>query len=88
MINKVFFFKTHLVALQIYPVISVILSTFFVGFVTIRRIRSRRSSLRLLLNIALEYATCNARENYEGSELNGTYQIRVCANDVNILREH
>jgi hypothetical protein len=44
--------------------------------------------MRLLLNIALEYATCNARENYEGSELNGTYQIRVCTSDVNILREH
>ena len=73
---KVFFFKTHLVVLQIYPVVSVFISTFYVDFVTIRKIRSRRSLLRLLLNTALEYATCNARENYEGSELNGTYQIR------------
>jgi hypothetical protein len=66
----------------------VTISNSYVGFVTIRRIRSRRSLLRLLLNIALEYTTCNAGENYEESELNGTRQIRVCANDVNLLREH
>jgi hypothetical protein len=89
---KVFFLfcfvlKTLLVVLQICPVIIAIISTFYVDFFTIRRIRSRRSLLRLLLNIAAEYATCNARENYEGSELNGTYQIRMCANDVNLLRE-
>jgi hypothetical protein len=39
------------------------------------------------LNIAVEYAISKTGENYEGSELNGTYQTRVYANDVNLLRE-
>jgi len=66
------------------PVLSVFISTFYVDFVTIRKIRSRRSLLQLFLDTDLEYATCNAGENYEGSELNGAYQIRLCANDVNL----
>jgi hypothetical protein len=83
-----FVLKTRLVVLQIYHVNSVTVKTFCVGFVTIRRIKTRRCLLRFLFNIDVEYATCNARVNYEGSELYGTYQIRMCANDVNLLREH
>jgi len=71
-----------------YPAISVFVSTSYADFITIRRIRSKWSLLRLFLDIALEYATCNGRENCEGSELNGTYQIRVCANYVNLKEEH
>jgi hypothetical protein len=42
---------------------------------------------QLLCNSALQYTTRKVQENCKELEMNGTYQLLVCTNDVKLLNE-
>jgi hypothetical protein len=47
-----------------------------------------RALLRLLSNIALEYAIMKVQENEVGLELNGTHRLLAYIDDVNLLGDN
>jgi hypothetical protein len=51
-------------------------------------IKQGDASRPLLLNFTLEYATKKVQENQVGLKLNGTHQLLVYSDDVNVLGDN
>ena len=50
-------------------------------------LKKRDALSPLLVNFVLEHGITKAQANHEGLKVNGTHQLLVYADDVNILRE-
>jgi hypothetical protein len=61
---------------------------FFLGIPIHNGLRIGEALLPLFFNINLEYTIRKAQEHRKGLELNGTYQLRFCADVVNVLGEN